>query len=86
MADRELIATPEEYKQIFEDNRVGQKIYEDLLLRFGRQCDKGSGIDRVLDQFQYSGRREIIEFITLRVNQANGVRTQGETIDLGEQQ
>lgn len=70
MADK---CTPEEFKLIFEDNRIGAKIFDELVLRFGRRPSKGSGIDRVLDQAEYNGRREVIEFITLRINQANGV-------------
>lgn len=62
----------EDYKLIFEDNRTGAKIFDDLVVRFGRAPQKSSGIDRVLDQAAYQGRREVIEFIALRINQANG--------------
>lgn len=77
-------ATPEDYKLIFEDHRVGQKIFEDLLLRFGRLPAKEGGIDRVLNQFEYSGQRRVIDHIALRIDQANGTRKEGETIDLDE--
>ncbi len=66
-------ATPKDYELIFEDNKTGQKIYDDLVARFGKIPDKSNGIDRVLDQFQYAGQRKVIEFITMRINQANGV-------------
>lgn len=69
-----LLATPEDYSLIFESSRIGQKIYADLLARFGRIPSNSSGIDRILDQFQYAGQRKVIEFITLRINQANGVQ------------
>lgn len=68
------IATPDDYKLIFEDHKVGQRIFEDLIQRFGRVPAKSEGIDRVLDQFEYAGRRRVIEFITLRINQSNGVQ------------
>lgn len=61
------------YADIFETNRVGQIIFEDLIRRFGNVPDKSEGIDRVLDQFQYAGQRAVIEYITLKINQANGV-------------
>jgi hypothetical protein len=75
-------ATPEDYKMIFEEHRVGQKVFEDLLLRFGSLPVKDGGIDRILNQFEYSGQRRVIDHIALRIDQANGVRTQGEIIDL----
>lgn len=67
-------ATPEDYKLIFEDHRVGRLIYDDLINRFGAMPAKQGGLDRILDQFEYSGKRRVIEFITLRINQANGVK------------
>lgn len=79
---KDQVATPEEYKQIFEDNRIGQKVFEDLILRFGSLPAKSGGIDRVLNHFEYSGQRRVIDHIALRIDQANGVRTQGEIIDL----
>lgn len=72
--------TPAEYAEIFQDHKVGQRIFEDLILRFGRVPAKSQGIDRVLDQFQYAGRREVIEFITLRINQSNGVPDEDNSI------
>lgn len=76
---------PEDYKLIFEDNRTGQKIFEDLLLKFGRLPAKEGGIDRVLNQFEYSGQRRVIDFIALRIDQANGLKNQGEIIELDEE-
>lgn len=75
----ELIATPDDYATIFSDNKVGQKIYEDLMKRFGAMRSKSTGIDRVLDQQEYWGARKILEFITLRINQANGVQDDGSS-------
>ncbi len=71
-SNKHLIATPEDYALIFESHKAGQKVYEDLIARFGRVPSNSEGIDRVLDQFEFSGRRKVIEFITLRINQANG--------------
>lgn len=69
------IATPEDYAAIFEHHKTGQRVFEDLLQRFGRVPEKSEGIDRILDQFQYAGQRKVIEFIALKINQANGADT-----------
>lgn len=82
MQKSKYIATPDDYRLIFEQNKVGQKIFEDLLSRFGRLPPKDGGLDRILNQFEYSGQRRVIDHIALRIDQSNGVRTQGETIDL----
>lgn len=74
--------TPEDYKLIFEDNRTGQKIFDDLVQRFGALPEKQGGLDRVLNQFEYSGQRRIIDFIALRIDQANGARSNGEVIEI----
>lgn len=71
--EQQLIATPQDYADIFEDHRTGQKIYEDLIARFGMVRGQATGIDRVLNTFEYQGQRKVIEFITRRINQANGV-------------
>jgi hypothetical protein len=75
-------ATPEDYQLIFEDHKVGQKIFEDLLIRFGNLPPKQGGLDRVLNQFEYAGQRRVIDYIALRLDQANGVRSNGATIEL----
>lgn len=72
MPDKKV--TPQDYKAIFEDNKVGQMVFEDLLLRFGRLPKKEGGIDRVLNQFEYSGQRRVIDYIALKIDQANGAR------------
>lgn len=66
--------TPEEYALIFEHHKTGAKIFEDLILRFGRVPHaEADGINRVLNQFEYAGARKVLEFITLKINQANGL-------------
>lgn len=77
-------ATPQDYKDLFETNKAGAKIFDELVVRFGTIPSKKGGIDRVLDQFEYAGQRKVIEFITLKINQADGVRTHGEVIDASE--
>lgn len=63
---------PSQYAAIFEDHRVGAEIYEDLVKRYGH-LRKGEGIDRLINMAEDRGRREVLDFITLRINQHNGV-------------
>ncbi len=79
-----LDATPEDYQLIFEVHKTGQRIFEDLIQRFGRVPGKAEGIDRVLDQFEYAGQRKVIEYITLRINQANGVDNDDCMVQISE--
>lgn len=81
-AQEKYKATPEDYQLIFEDHKVGQKIFEDLLLRFGSLPPKQGGLDRVLNQFEYAGQRRVIDYIALRLDQANGVRSNGDTFEI----
>jgi hypothetical protein len=70
----ELLATKEDYALIFESHKVGQKILEDLTRRFAhRSKSADDGIGRVLDTFEYQGQRNVLDFICLRISQANGV-------------
>ena len=74
MSDQpQLIATPDEYGEIFDDHRAGKKILEDLVARFTHQR-KGTGIDRLINMSEDRGRREVLDFILLRINQSNGVK------------
>ena len=66
--------TPSDYALIFESNKIGAAILEDLIARFGRRRNKhSSGIDRILDTERADAQREMLDFIVLRINQANGV-------------
>ena len=75
-------AGPDDYKLIFEDNLTGQKILDDLIQRFSYLPPKSGGLDRVLNQFEYAGQRRVIDFIALRVDQANNKRMHNETIEI----
>lgn len=61
------------YQRVFEQLPDGAAILEDLIKRFGRAPAKASGIDRILNLTQQEGRREVLDFIVARINQANGV-------------
>lgn len=75
-------ALDEAYALIFESNRSGQVIYEDLINRFGHLPAKSQSIDRILDAFEYNGKRKVLEYITTRINRANGVSENVETVEV----
>jgi len=66
--------TPQDYADLFEVDRRGAHILEDLIQRFGRQPSKSSGIDRILDTHEFIGRRQILDFVVSQINRANGVQ------------
>lgn len=73
--------TPQDYADLFEINKGGARIFEDLVKRFYRAPAKAGGIDRVLDAHEFIGRREILDFIANQINRARGVedeQTQGD--------
>lgn len=65
--------SPSDYKLIFEDNRVGAAIMEDLVQRFARDQVTAGGIDAVLRTFEHGGMRKVLDFIATQINRANGV-------------
>lgn len=67
--------TPEDYKLIFEDHRVGAAIFEDLYRRFAApaKVHTDGGIDAVLKTYRASAHREVIEFIVKQINRANAL-------------
>lgn len=64
---------PSTYKAIFEDDRRGAAILDDLTLRFARPAVTTGGIDAVLQTYQRDGMRRVVEFIVSQINRANGV-------------
>lgn len=65
--------TPQDYADLFEVDKRGARILDDLIARFYRPRGNGSGIDRVLDAHEFMGRRQVLDFITNQINSANGV-------------
>lgn len=70
---RDQRPTPQDYADLFEVDRRGARILEDLILRFYRAPGKSGGIDRILDAHEFIGRREVLDFIANQINRANGV-------------
>ncbi len=70
-ADRD--ALPALYRDIFESDKRGAVILEDLVARFGHaKVHTDGGIDAVLKTYRAAARREVLDYIATRINQANG--------------
>lgn len=74
MSNEEARPTPQDYADLFEVDKRGARILEDMIQRFYRPPTKSSGIDRILDAQEFIGRRKIIDFIATQINRANGVQ------------
>lgn len=61
------------YKELFEDDRRGAAILEDLIQRFARPAVQTGGIDAVLQTYHRLGERKVLDFIAAQINRANGV-------------
>lgn len=70
--------TPQDYKDLFEDDRRGAAILEHLIRAFARPAVITGGIDAVLATYQRDGQRRVLEFITNQINRANGVQEASE--------
>lgn len=66
--------SPQDYADLFEVDKRGARVLEDLIARFYRPPAKSGGIDRILDAHEYIGRRTVLDFIANQINRANGVR------------
>ena len=82
MKKRKALATPDDYKAVFEDSKIGALVLEDLINKFGwipsRETD---GINRVLNQFEFAGSQKVLDSIAIQINIANGVIS-GGTFDM----
>ena len=67
------------YREIFEDDRRGAAIFEDLTQRFARPAVTTGGIDAVLQTYHRDGMRRVVEFIVSQINRANGVDVNAES-------
>lgn len=64
---------PQLYRRVFEENPEGLQIFEELLRRFAKGPVFEGGIDGVRKSDFRAGARSVVEFITARINEANGV-------------
>lgn len=65
--------TARDYADLFEDDRRGAAILEDLTQRFARPAVVTGGIDAVLQTYHRDGMRRVVEFIVSQINRAHGV-------------
>lgn len=65
--------TPQDYADIFDVDKRGARILEDLIRRFSGPKGHASGIDRILDTHERIGRMQVLDFIVSQINRANGV-------------
>lgn len=64
---------PRVYARLFEEDREGAAVLEELMRRFAKPAVIKGGIDAVLQTYHNDGARSVLEFIVSRVNQAHGV-------------
>lgn len=64
------------YRDIFEVDKRGAVLFEDLYARFAGKAKvhTSGGIDAVLKTYRDAAHREVIEYIVTMCNLANGVR------------
>jgi hypothetical protein len=65
--------TPQLYAAVFEVDKRGAAILEDLVRRFTLPAVISGGIDAVLQTYLRQGQQSVINHILLQINRANGV-------------
>ena len=66
--------TAQDYADLFEVDKRGARILEDLIKRFARPAVNKGGIDAILQTYERMGQRNVIEHIVNQINRANGVQ------------
>lgn len=62
------------YRDMFESDRRGAAVLDDLVARFGAaKVHTEGGIDAVLKTYRAGARREVLDYILRQINRANGV-------------
>jgi hypothetical protein len=72
---------PQEYLELFETDRRGARILEDLILRFSQPPVVAGGIDAVLKTYLRIGQTEVVNYIVRQINKANNVQVNEEEND-----
>jgi hypothetical protein len=63
---------PAEYALIFEDHKIGAAILEELIARFGGNPYVPGALEAQRETDYRAGRKAVVDFIVLRINQAAG--------------
>lgn len=83
MTDR---LTPEqlaEYcRQLFEVDKRGQLVLEELVRRFAQPAVTNGGIDAILQTYHRMGANAVMQFIVAQINRANGVADNHSTVEI----
>ncbi|HWU35458.1 MAG TPA: hypothetical protein VN023_09520 [Methylovorus sp.] len=79
MADGQ--AVPADYKSVFENTNSGQKILDDLVVRFHRNPFVKGGHEADRQTAYNAGCNAVVDHILLRINQANGVNDNVQQTD-----
>jgi len=69
---------PQEFIDLFEIDRRGARILEDLILRFSQPAEVNGGIDAVLKTYHRLGQRSVIDHIVRQINRGHGVQDEEE--------
>lgn len=72
------------YRQIFEVDKRGAAIFEDLVSRFSKPAVVEGGIDAVIKTFHNMGEQAVIQHIVRQINLANAGDERNSTIDIPE--
>lgn len=66
-------ARAELYRQIFEVDKRGALLLEDMVLRFSQPASVDGGIDAVLKTYHRLGQHSVVQFILGQINRSNNV-------------
>ncbi|MGK0735951.1 hypothetical protein ACSFCT_04040 [Yokenella regensburgei] len=67
------LATPADYRRIFEEMPGGQPVLEELTRRFGRAAYVPGGTEGDRETCYRAGQRSVLDFILAQINKADGV-------------
>lgn len=70
--------TPQDYADVFEIDRRGVAILDDLTARFARKVYVKGGHEADRETCYRAGMRDVVEFIVSQINRAHGVDTNQE--------
>lgn len=73
MSDITPEARAELYRQIFEADKRGAALLEDLVVRFSQPAVVEGGIDAVIKTYHRMGQNSVVQYIVGQINRANGV-------------
>lgn len=66
-------ARAEMYRQIFEVDKRGAALLEDLVVRFSQPACVEGGIDAVIKTYHRMGQNSVVQYIVAQINRANNV-------------